>query len=304
MTGCAILTRELPPVRIGRVTVRAKCVRHWLVKVAVAMAAEAGDIRVSAAQRKGCAAVVEVVLQPDALPSRSVVATLAGPLKRAVMRILVAVAARVERHTPELSDGAPVLLHAMVAFTARNALMQASQGETSQAMIEHRHRFPPLDTMASRAISSKLTPMLVQVARDARGGKAKPCGPQVSNANRRSRVRRYVLWSVASAASHAGVLAFQRIPGLPMIELLYGSGPVNDIRVRTDVFGMAARAILESLPIVNHAGVETAVAGQAVANLRMASQALQPRRSSAEYMTGGAVLRPTQSRMCLREWSR
>jgi hypothetical protein len=62
---------------------------------------------------------------------------------------------------------------------------------------------------------------------------------------------------VAAAAGDSGVLALQHVARLPVVELVVGWFPLDDIELRPQVLGMAADAILVSRSVLDDPGVET-----------------------------------------------
>jgi hypothetical protein len=151
-----------------------------------------------------------------------------------------------------------------------------------------------------RAVCPELAAMLVGMARGAFGGKAQPGAAKIAHADGRPRGFGDVIRRVAARAGQASVFALQRIPGLPMVELFDGTAPTEDNGAAAHVFSMAASTILNTLSVVNHAGVVPGVVGQTITNLRVTLQALQACHARAEHVTPGTIRGPAQIRVRLR----
>jgi len=96
MATGAILGSELAFVRIQRVTIGASYVRHRFLEVAALVTSIAIYRGVGTVQREVRAAVVEGRRHPDLLPAGGAVTALAASLECSVVRILMAIATRLE----------------------------------------------------------------------------------------------------------------------------------------------------------------------------------------------------------------
>lgn len=267
-----------------------------LLEVPPLMALAAIDGGVFSEQRKLGLGVVEALvdrLQVDLLPSGGVVAGLAALREAAMMRVLVAVGALVERYANilRLSVG-PV----GVALGALHLRVQTGQRVTGLGVIELAHvdRLPVDEVVARLAIGAKASLMLILVAGDATGGEAKVGPVQVFFFDRRSLLRGDVRRIVAFVAGQSGVFAFEQIAGLLVVESC--NVPLHQGKVFTVVLGVATGALLAG-PLRNVVGgMQPSSGREAVGDLGVALQALQ-RCLASKLVTGGTVRGPVEGLM-------
>ena len=164
MIAGGILIWKLPLVRIPRVAVCTFDVGDWFFEVAVLMAPETLDPNVSPAQGKLRSAVVKAGCHAHLFPSRRAVTALAGSLKRAVVRILVAVIATGKRKILVLYIGFASLRQLTMATIACYLFVQSGKRVMNGGMIKSGCRLPALKSMAARAVGVELSPVFVGVA--------------------------------------------------------------------------------------------------------------------------------------------
>ena len=168
-------------------------------------------------------------------------------------------------------------------------------------MIEPGRRFPTYETVALGAIRIQLAAMLVGVARRATAGE-----PEISMVGRSHPDGfpggwRHVVRRVAAFAGDPGVLANQRVTGLPMIEIVVRRFPFDDVELGAQMFGVAADAILIARGTLHDSGVETLFVCQSLSDLPVAAGAPELSCAQTEAVTGGAFGAALQAGMRLRK---
>jgi len=277
---------------------------HRFFEVAVLVAAVALNFGVCAVKRKRRAVVVERRRRPHLLPAAGAMAVLAVSLKCAPVRILMATAARFKRKIPVLDVRFAVSGQRAVAAVARYLFMQAGERVSCVGVIESGRRFPTYETVALGAIRIQLAAMFVGVARGATAGE-----PEISMVGRLHPDDfpggwRHVVCRVAAFAGDSGVLAHQRVTGLPMIEVVVRRFPFDDVEPGAQMFGVAADAVLVTRRTLHDSGVETLLADQAFSDLPVAAGAPELSHAQSEAVTGGALGSALQAGMRLRKKSR
>jgi hypothetical protein len=70
------------------------------------------------------------------------------------------------------------------------------------------------------------------------------------------------------------------------------------------MLGMATRAVLPAAGVLFHVGMKTPACLKPLPDLAVTAQALQPRSAGPESVTGDALSRTAEMRMCTRQGSR
>lgn len=93
---------------------------------------------------------------------------------------------------------------------------------------------------------------------------------------------------MALLARDGGVLPFQHVAGLAVIEFLLGWFPANEAERFTVMFGVAARAIFVLTVSFDHRCVKALVCREALLDFSVAVQTLQA-TAAAKIMAGSAL---------------
>ena len=92
-----------------------------------------------------------------------------------------------------------------------------------------------------------------------------------------------------------GVLAFQHVARLRVVEALQGGFPTNELEILSVVFGMAARAVFLRGLRIHHGGMVAAMRGESLGNFRVAFEASEFLAASPQTMAEGALRGPAPS---------
>ena len=168
-------------------------------------------------------------------------------------------------------------------------------------MIETGRRLPAFEPVAAAAFRVQLAVMLVGVACSATIGNPEISMVGVPDSNAFPCVRRYVFCRVAAVAGDFGVLARERVTGLPVIEFVVGRFPFDDVELGPQVFRVAASAILVPGKALHHSGVEPLLVCQPLSDLRMAPGAPEFSGAQSEAVAGDALRSAFQTRVRLRQ---
>lgn len=117
-------------------------------------------------------------------------------------------------------------------------------------------------------------------------------------------VRRHVVCRVATVASDSGVLAQEQVAGLPMIEVVMRRFPFDDAELGSQVFRVAASAILVPGKAFHHSGVEPLLVCQPLSDFRMAPSTPEFSGAQSEAVAGDALRGAFQTRVRLRQGAR
>ena len=118
---------------------------------------------------------------------------------------------------------------------------------------------------------------------------------QIFHLNARAPGRRNVLGLVTFLAGYSLMFSFKWIPSLVVIKGFFLRGiPVNHIKIRAVMIGMALRALLARGIRPREGGMQASFIGNAIADFRVASQTLQLRFAAPELVALGAVRRSAE----------
>lgn len=271
-------------------------------EVAISVALGAIDFEVLAFERIFRFGVIEFLadaLQRNLLPTGSGVAGGASLRETAVVRILVAVGAEIERdaHVPRLAIR-PVRV-TLLAFHLR---VQSGQRIARLAVIELADvdLFPVDEVVARLAGGTEASFVEIFVARNARRGQSEERAIQILVLDRRALLRRDARSVVALIALKSLVLTFEHVPRFVVVESL--GVPLDQGKIFAVVFRVAAGALLTGSCGNVVGGMKAAVSVQAVSDFCVALQALES-GLAAELVTTGAVGRSIQRLVGTRERS-
>lgn len=282
------------------VTVRALCVRDRRLEVAFGVAIVAGNSLVLAEKWIACFGVVEAFESLDLLPIRSRVAGLARRREAALVRVRVAGRAFPEGKVDIFDVGFRIRQRGM-ALLAENFLVRTGQRVLGRRVSKARGGLPALESVAARAIDTELPAVFVAVATGAVAGQTEIRAIQILDEDAGACRLRNVIDFVALLAGHGGMAAFERVARLAMIESFAPRFPVNESKVGSVVFGVAARAILAGRVRSSENMVHPAALRQTLADFRMAFETLELCRSAAQVVTLRAVRRTGKRLMGFRK---
>lgn len=131
-----------------------------------------------------------------------------------------------------------------MAFFARNPRVQAGEWKFGLAVIEIVYRFPVYEVVALRAVRAESALMWILVAAGALPRKTQKRVAQVFHLDQRFGGLLDMRGRVALIAFEAGVLAFERISSLAVVECFQRRLPSDQGVIPAVVFGMARGAVL------------------------------------------------------------
>lgn len=234
---------ELAVVRV-LVAIRAFREKEGFFEITVGVAGSARHCLVLSEQRVFGLGVIEALAQPggdDALPSRRRMAGLAGLLSEAsLVRIAVAIIAFLEgkSHVAGLFVGT-----GRMTFFALHLGMLPGERIARLGVIERAGDiFPVVEVVASRAIRPQAAAVRILVAGGTAFGDAHEAAIEVFDFDQRPFGGGNMFGCVALLTFHAGVLAFEDVPRLFVIESL--DVPFDQRKVESIVIGVALDAFL------------------------------------------------------------
>lgn len=266
---------KLSIVRIGLVAIHALGKRQRFLEIAVDVALCAIYGCMFSQQRELGLRMVKVLahcLERNLLPSAGVMTGLATLREAAMMRILVAIRALVERNTRILRFAIRSISVALGAF---HLSVKPGQGIAGLRVIEFAdsHRLPVLKIVARLTGRSEAAFVFVLVTRQAGAREAEERPIRILDLDRRALLRRNVRRTVALVASKTGVLAFQQISSLFVIE---GFGiPLDEREIFAIVLGVTAGAFLARTRRNVVGSVQASARRKPASDFGMAIQALQ-----------------------------
>ena len=278
---------ELAFVRIGLVAIHAILEGKRLLEITIDVARGAADRHVFAKQRILRLRVIERKDRQKFFPPRRCVAFLAALFERSFVRIDMAFNARLELHVlvTRRSTGHVRL----VALLAGNLDVQTGQWITGLGVIEPVCRFPVREVMTLQAIVSKLALVHVLVTGHAILRQSEEGPREIFHLDERALIANHVARHVAFLAGHVGMLAFQLVTCLLVIELLLRWLPVDQAEVFSVVLQMAADAIPAVQILHSQPGVVAVIRSKTVRNLFVAIEALEGWRAGPELMATRAL---------------
>jgi hypothetical protein len=125
--------------------------------------------------------------------------------------------------------------------------------------------------MTVRAVGVELSTVFVGVACGTRRRQAEIRMIQVLDPDHFAQCWRYVLSRVAAIAGRFHVPAYEHVPRLLVIEIIVRRLPFHYVEIRTQVFGVAACALLIAGSVLDDVSVETPLFSQLLADLRVAT---------------------------------
>ena len=285
--------RELAVVRVF-VAVHALGERQFFLEVGVGVAGDALHGLVLAEQGILGLGVVETSGEAggdDSLPAASGMAGLTSLLgKAALVRVGVAIVtfAEGQANVTRLIVGAR-----RVALFTFDRSMLPGQRVTGLRVIEcPQNVFPVVEVVALGAIGAEPPGVRILVAGGTGIRNAKEGTVEVLDLDQDALAGGDVVGSVAFPAFEPGVLSFQQVARLLMVELL--RVPLDDGEIRAVVVGVALGAFLAGTGPDAIRGMRAPVSGEAGSDLGMAVEAPEGGLASTQFVTSGAVRSPIE----------
>ena len=114
----------------------------------------------------------------------------------------------------------------------------------------------------------------------------------------------YMTSRVAAAARKVGVLAIERVPCLPVIELIAGRFPLDDVELRAQVLRVAPNAVLVPGKVLRGSSVEAPLICEPQPDFCVATGAFKFSFAQPKGVAGGAVNGTLEALVRLRERTR
>lgn len=159
-------------------------------------------------------------------------------------------------------------------------------------MIEARRGLPACQSMAAHAVRAYLAAMLICVAAHTVARQAQVGAVQVFDLNARTRGRGNVPGLVTVRAGYSRMFSFEHKTRLTVIERFAVRIPVDESKILSVVFGMAARAVLARRILPGEGSMQSAPAGNALTDFRVAIETLELPRAAAQIVAFRAIRRP------------
>jgi hypothetical protein len=278
---------ELAFVRIGCVAIHAIREGKRFLEIAIDVTGGAADCNVFANQGILRLRVVEFKARKKFFPPRRCVAVLAALFERSFVRIDMAVDARLELHVFVTRRSAGHVR--LVALLAGNLDVQTGQWIAGLRMVKLVCRFPVCEVMTLQTIVSELALVHVLVAGHAILRQSEKGPREIFHLDERALIGHHVAGHVAFLAGHVGMLAFQLVARLQVIELILRRLPVDQPEVFSVVLQVAADAIPAVRILHSQPGVVAMIRRKTLRNLFVAIEALEGRRAGPELMATRAL---------------
>lgn len=162
-----------------------------------------------------------------------------------------------------------------MAFRAGDFRVSAGQRISRPGVIEPAYVFPVRAVMARLAVLTELTLVNVLVAGHARSSQTQKALVEVFLPDQPTKLRLNVCRRMALPAAERSVFALQRVAGLRVVEFFLRWFPVNELKILTVVFGMAAHAVAIGIFLFHRARVEAQFLREPALDFAMAIQALE-----------------------------
>ncbi len=287
--GAAGPFEELSSVII-LMTIHARRKGYLRLEVPVLVAVFASHGFVSAEQWIFRFRMVESLQPCDLFPVRGVMTGLAALDKGALMQIDVTCRALRERKSRVLDERLRIR-HRRMALRTGNLFVRPGQGIFRRRMIEEWCGFPAISGVATRTIFADLSAMLVGVAAHAVRRKGEEGFAEISVFDQRAVVALNIFRRMALSARDTCVFAFERVAGQLVVELLLRWFPVNQRKIETVVFEVAARAIFAVGIFHGEARVISAICSEMLRNLFVALETLERGSAGAELVAARTLRR-------------
>src|SRR3954469_7604824 len=197
-------------------------------------------------------------------------AGLASLREAALVRIVMAIGAFAEWQSGETRL---VVRPRRVTLGAGDLRVHSGQRITRLRVIKLADVLPLCRVVTLLAIRPQSSVVLVLVTANAVRRNAQETPVEIANLDERTHCRGDVLRRMTAVAGDSCVLAFQRVPGLPVIEGLWVQ--LDQGEVFSIMFGVAADALLARSRGEMISSVQAFAFGQSLGDLRMAIQALE-----------------------------
>lgn len=164
-------------------------------------------------------------------------------------------------------------------------------------MVEVRY-FPSLDVVTLGALCAEAAFVGIGVARGTGRRLCEVRFRRVFVLHERAQRGKHMRGGVAFLALYVGVFAFQFVPGQTVIEFLLGWLPTDQIEVLAVMLEVAAHTILAVRILHLHLGVITVFIGESFGDFLVAIETFIGGSAGAKLMTGVALRRTAEGRMC------
>jgi len=269
------------------VAVHAVRKRKLFLEVAVDVAGGTADRGVFSEQRILRLRMVKIESLQQFLPACGGVAFFATLLERTFVRIDMAIDASLKLHV--FVTCRPAGFVRLVALLAGNLDVQSSQGVAGLRVIELLCCFPIREVVALQAIIPQLPLVYVFVTRHTILRQSEKRLGKIFHLDEGALIGNHVAGHVALLAGNVGMLAFQLVARLQVIELLLRWLPVDQAEVFSVVLQMAADAIPAVRILHSQAGVVAVIRSKTLGNLFVAIKALEGWRAGPELMATRAL---------------
>ena len=161
-------------------------------------------------------------------------------------------------------------------------------------MIELLGLLPIVYVVAALAIVSKLALVRIRMAREAILRQPEKRLRQILVLNQRALRGQYIFRRVAQFSGKSAMLAFERIAGQLVVELIFRRIPMDEREICTVVLQMTPHAIFSIRVAHFQASVIAVIGGEVLRHFLVAFEALERWRLGAELMAARALRRSRQ----------
>lgn len=290
---------KLTLVWIGRVAVAAIGKGELFLEITIQVAGEASDLGVFSNKGIFGFGVVEIKTGQKSFPAAGGVASFAGLLEFAFVRIDVAGGAGRKFHVLVTCGAAGGV--GFVAFFAGDFYVQPGQRVSRFGVIEVLGGLPAFDVVAPGAFAPELSFVRIAVARGAARRLAEKGFGKIFHLDEFAIGGKHVYRGVAFFADESGVFAFELVAGEFVIEFLQRRRPADQLEGFPVVLQMAADAIFAGGIVHLYLEVVAVLGGKVLRDFFVAIEALEGGCASAKGMAGIALGSTTQRRVGFRE---
>jgi hypothetical protein len=240
--------RKLGFVRALPVTVRAQGMGYGLLEITLHVARFAGQSGMLSGERELAAGMVKRCREIRRFPGGQGMASLAGRLECAAMRVIVTGRAVGRGQISEFDVGfAFGDLNVRMAFATFHFFVRPGKGKAGLGVIELSGVLPADVIVAGLAGPGQLAAVLIRMAAETFAAQSQKCAIAVVHHDGVAVGSRDMRGLVAFPALRCGMAAGQHIPGPTVIEVLLGLLPSDQFEFTAVVFQMAFAARFPTL---------------------------------------------------------
>lgn len=206
------------------------------------------------------------------LPRDGRVAGLTSRLEGAVVGVGMTIGTSAKRD-PRVTQQLRIVCLRLVTLLTRDPRVRARQREARARVIKPRHGLPVVEVMAPRAVLAELALVRVLMTGEAVPREAQEAPVEIFHLDSRALGGRNARGIVALLTRQPGVLAFQDVTCLRVVEALQGGFPTNELEILSVVFGMAARAVFLRGLGIHDGGMVAAMRGEPLGDFCVAFKA-------------------------------